>query len=74
MDSAEPTVKLMVITLDQDHLCRITFSAFPTCICVNQLTATHQQIDVVVGFATGDIFWFGRPLIIEASYPIKQQG
>ncbi|GAA5905018.1 WD40 repeat domain-containing protein [Sporobolomyces salmoneus] len=41
----------------KDPLSRIIFSAFPTCIDVNQHTASHTQIDLLIGFATGDIVW-----------------
>lgn len=44
----------------KEHLCKITFSVAPTAIDVCQATATHQQLDVLVGFITGDIFWFGK--------------
>lgn len=44
----------------KDHLCKVTFSVPPTCIDVCQATASHQQLDVLIGFATGDIFWFGK--------------
>ncbi|GAA5853098.1 hypothetical protein JCM3766R1_004146 [Sporobolomyces carnicolor] len=41
----------------KDPLSRIVFSAFPTCIDASQHTATHSQIDLLIGFATGDIIW-----------------
>ncbi|GAA5993563.1 hypothetical protein JCM5350_002808, partial [Sporobolomyces pararoseus] len=41
----------------KDPLSRIVFSAFPTCIDVSQHTASHTQIDLLIGFATGDIIW-----------------
>lgn len=47
----------------QDALCRVTFSVAPTCIDVNQHTATSQQLDVLVGFVSGDIFWFGASFV-----------
>lgn len=43
----------------QEAMARILFSAIPTCIDVNQYTASPTQIDVLVGFNSGDIFWFG---------------
>ncbi|KAM0756354.1 WD40 repeat-like protein [Meredithblackwellia eburnea MCA 4105] len=42
----------------KEALCRVTFSIAPTCIDVNQHTASPSQLDVLVGFANGDIFWF----------------
>ncbi|KAM0792236.1 hypothetical protein ACM66B_004931 [Microbotryomycetes sp. NB124-2] len=42
----------------KEALARVVFSAAPTCVDVNQHTASHNQIDVLVGFNTGDIFWF----------------
>ncbi|GAA6012447.1 hypothetical protein JCM11491_004335 [Sporobolomyces phaffii] len=41
----------------KDPLSRIVFSAFPTCIDASQHTASHTQIDLLIGFATGDIVW-----------------
>ncbi|GAA6058230.1 hypothetical protein JCM3770_007423 [Rhodotorula araucariae] len=41
----------------KDALARIIFSSFPTCIDANQYTASGSQIDVLIGFATGDIIW-----------------
>ncbi|KAK4053745.1 hypothetical protein OIV83_001401 [Microbotryomycetes sp. JL201] len=42
----------------KEALARVVFSAAPTCVDVNQHTAAYNQIDVLVGFNTGDIFWF----------------
>ncbi|KAK4058932.1 hypothetical protein OIO90_000378 [Microbotryomycetes sp. JL221] len=42
----------------KEALARVVFSAAPTCVDVNQHTAAHNQLDVLVGFASGDIFWF----------------
>ncbi|BGP37991.1 hypothetical protein JCM10449v2_001918 [Rhodotorula kratochvilovae] len=41
----------------KDALARVIFSSFPTCIDANQHTASGSQIDVLIGFATGDIIW-----------------
>ncbi|GAA5931461.1 uncharacterized protein JCM15063_001474 [Sporobolomyces koalae] len=41
----------------KEPLSRIIFSSFPTCINANQHTASHLQIDLLVGFASGDIIW-----------------
>jgi len=43
----------------QDALAKIVFASFPTCIDANQHTASASQIDVLIGFATGDIIWLG---------------
>lgn len=43
----------------QEPLTRISFSAFPTCHDVNTLTASPERLDVVIGFSTGDLVWFG---------------
>lgn len=43
----------------QDPLSRIVFSSFPTCVDANQRTATGSQVDLLVGFVTGDILWIG---------------
>lgn len=42
----------------QEPLARITFSAFPTCHDVNQFTRSHERLDVIIGFSTGDVIWF----------------
>ncbi|ESK94167.1 catabolite repression protein crec [Moniliophthora roreri MCA 2997] len=41
----------------KEPLARITFSAHPTCHDVNPLTASHDRLDVIVGFSTGDLIW-----------------
>ncbi|KAF8344156.1 WD40-repeat-containing domain protein [Cantharellus anzutake] len=42
----------------KDPLARITFSAHPTCHAINQSTASHLSVDIVIGFNTGDLIWF----------------
>ncbi|ETW86103.1 hypothetical protein HETIRDRAFT_309667 [Heterobasidion irregulare TC 32-1] len=42
----------------KDPLTRISFSAYPTCHDVNQATVSHEHIDVIIGFNTGDLVWF----------------
>ncbi|GAA6016498.1 hypothetical protein JCM8202_006061 [Rhodotorula sphaerocarpa] len=44
-------------TSRKDPLSRIVFSSFPTCVDANQRTATGSQVDLLVGFVTGDILW-----------------
>ncbi|GJN88567.1 hypothetical protein Rhopal_001533-T1 [Rhodotorula paludigena] len=41
----------------KDALARVIFSSFPTCIDANQHTASGSQIDVLIGFNSGDIIW-----------------
>lgn len=41
----------------RDPLARITFSSAPTCHDVNQLTRSSTSLDVLIGFASGDVFW-----------------
>jgi len=36
---------------------RVSFSAVPTCIDVNQYTRSGDGLDVLVGFASGDVLW-----------------
>ena len=43
----------------QEPLARITFAAYPTCHSVNASTASSERLDVVIGFNTGDLIWFG---------------
>ncbi|KAI0032203.1 WD40 repeat-like protein [Vararia minispora EC-137] len=42
----------------KEPLARIAFSAYPTCHDVNQATASHEHLDIIVGFQTGDLVWF----------------
>ncbi|KDQ61162.1 hypothetical protein JAAARDRAFT_55864 [Jaapia argillacea MUCL 33604] len=42
----------------KEPLARITFTAYPTCHDVNIATASHERIDVIIGFNTGDLVWF----------------
>ncbi|TFK42389.1 catabolite repression protein creC [Crucibulum laeve] len=41
----------------KDPLSRITFSAYPTCHDVNTHTASSEQLDIIIGFNTGDLVW-----------------
>lgn len=41
----------------RDPIARIAFSATPTCAAVNNATLTHERLDILVGFNTGDIIW-----------------
>lgn len=44
-------------TKNRENLARIAFSAIPTCIALNYATLSHDRMDVLVGFATGDVIW-----------------
>jgi catabolite repression protein CreC len=44
----------------QEPLARITFSAYPTCHDVNRATLSPERMDVIIGFTTGDLVWFGE--------------
>lgn len=35
----------------------MTFSVVPTCHAVSHLTASSDRLDIVVGFASGDLVW-----------------
>lgn len=57
-----PSRGLTAISYDevlQEPLARITFSAYPTCHDVNKHTASFTSLDIVIGFNTGDLIWFG---------------
>ncbi|KAI5477544.1 catabolite repression protein creC [Pseudohyphozyma bogoriensis] len=41
----------------KEQICKVTFSVPPTCIDVNAFTASSTQLDLLVGFANGDIVW-----------------
>ncbi|KAF8643790.1 hypothetical protein AX16_008809 [Volvariella volvacea WC 439] len=41
----------------KEPLGRIGFSAWPTCHDVNATTASHDHLDVIIGFNTGDLIW-----------------
>ncbi|KAN0064747.1 hypothetical protein ACQY0O_001804 [Thecaphora frezii] len=41
----------------KEALARISFSASPSCHDVNQFTRSHDRLDIVVGFVTGDLMW-----------------
>ncbi|KAF8537348.1 putative catabolite repressor protein [Trichophaea hybrida] len=46
-------------TIKQEPLSKILFTkAHPICHDVNMLTRSTSQIDVIIGFSTGDIIWF----------------
>jgi hypothetical protein len=45
---------------EQEPLARVSFSAYPTCHDVNVLTACSERIDIIIGFNTGDLIWFGE--------------
>jgi hypothetical protein len=32
---------------------------------VNHATASHEHLDLIVGFQTGDLIWFGEPILFD---------
>ncbi|KAH9993809.1 WD40-repeat-containing domain protein [Russula vinacea] len=42
----------------KESLARVTFAAHPTCHDVNHSTASHEHLDLIIGFQTGDLIWF----------------
>ena len=51
-----------VSMIHQEPLMRINFSAYPTCHDVNPSTASSERLDIIIGFSTGDLIWFGMRL------------
>ncbi|GAC97412.1 hypothetical protein PHSY_004998 [Pseudozyma hubeiensis SY62] len=41
----------------KESLARITFGASPSAHDVNQFTRSHDRLDIVIGFVTGDLVW-----------------
>lgn len=41
----------------RDPVAKLAFAAIPTCTAVNYATLSHERIDILVGFHTGDIVW-----------------
>lgn len=41
----------------RDPIAKIGFAASPTCTAVNLNTLSHERIDLLIGFHTGDIVW-----------------
>ncbi|KIK58319.1 hypothetical protein GYMLUDRAFT_45534 [Collybiopsis luxurians FD-317 M1] len=41
----------------REPLTRISFSSYPTCHSINQLTASPERLDIIIGFNTGDLIW-----------------
>ena len=48
----------------KEPLARVTFTAFPTCHDINPATASSDRLDIVIGFNTGDLMWFGECMIL----------
>ena len=46
----------------QEALVRVAFAAHPTCHDVNHSTASHEHLDLIIGFQTGDLIWFGESM------------
>ena len=60
LDTFGPTKK------PQEPLVRLFFSAYPTCHDVNPATTSPDRMDIIIGFNTGDIIWFGM-----SSHPLR---
>ncbi|KAH9071199.1 WD40 repeat-like protein [Lactarius deliciosus] len=41
----------------KEALVRVAFAAHPTCHDVNHATASHEHLDLIIGFQTGDLIW-----------------
>jgi catabolite repression protein CreC len=44
----------------QEALARVAFAVHPTCHDVNHTTASHEHLDLIIGFQTGDLIWLGE--------------
>ena len=47
----------LTILASQDPVARLAFAQSPTCTAINQQTLSHDRLDLLVGFASGDIMW-----------------
>lgn len=56
------TEQLSFLRSTQEPLVRLFFSAYPTCHDVNPATASPDRIDIIIGFNTGDIVWYGSSI------------
>ena len=61
-NSAKSFLWAEVGSKSKEPLARVTFTAFPTCHDINPATASSDRLDVVIGFNTGDLVWFGECL------------
>jgi hypothetical protein len=59
-NSAKSFLWVEVGSKSKEPLARVTFTAYPTCHDVNPATASSDRLDVVIGFNTGDLVWFGE--------------
>ncbi|KZT09604.1 WD40 repeat-like protein [Laetiporus sulphureus 93-53] len=57
-NSAKSFILTEAGTKVKEPLARIHFAAHPTCHDVNLTTLSPDNIDVIIGFNTGDILWF----------------
>ncbi|KAH9958312.1 WD40 repeat-like protein [Russula dissimulans] len=55
----------------KEALVRVAFTAYPTCHDVNHATASHEHLDLIIGFQTGDLIWFD-PITLRYSRLNKQ--
>ncbi|KAI9443670.1 hypothetical protein BJY52DRAFT_1194594 [Lactarius psammicola] len=44
----------------KEALVRVAFAVHPTCHDVNHATASHEHLDLIIGFQTGDLIWLGE--------------
>jgi hypothetical protein len=35
---------------------------------VNHSTASHEHLDIIIGFQTGDLIWFGESVLTKISW------
>ena len=58
-DKVSPFLKNSSVDGKALPIAKLVFTkAHPTCHDINQYTRTHDHIDVIIGFSTGDIIWF----------------
>ncbi|SPC62867.1 related to WD40 repeat protein CreC [Ustilago sp. UG-2017b] len=55
----------------KESLARITFTASPSAHDINQFTRTHDRLDIVIGFVTGDLVWLD---LIASKYTCINKG
>ena len=59
-NSAKSFLWVEVGSKSKEPLARVTFTAYPTCHDINPATASSDRLDIVIGFHTGDLVWFGE--------------
>ena len=63
-NSAKSFLWVEVGSKSKEPLARVTFTAYPTCHDVNPATASSDRLDVIIGFNTGDLVWFGESMTL----------